>query len=81
MCCVLVSLLVSLEKQARAGKVRGFFLIPKFSEDLELCPVRVLTNYFIKVKSVNFDFFKLYTYVLAGVRNLWQYQVIFCVLY
>ena len=30
--------LVSLEKQARAGRVRGFFKIPKFPEDPELCP-------------------------------------------
>ena len=31
--------LVSLEKQAREGRVRGFFQIPKFPEDPELCPV------------------------------------------
>ena len=63
--------LVSLVKQASAGKVRGFFQIPKFPEDPELCPVQALTTFFNKVRSVNFDFFKLYTYVLAGVRNSW----------
>ena len=42
--------LVELEKQAREGKVRGFFQIPKFVEDPELCPVFVLTTYFTKVK-------------------------------
>ena len=72
--------LVSLEKQVRVGKVRGFFQIPKFPEDPELCPVQTLTTYFNKVRSVNFDFLKLYTFVLADVRNPWRCQVIFCVL-
>ena len=63
--------LVSLEKQVRAGKVRGFFQIPKFPEDPELCPVRTLSMYFSKVKSANFEFFILLTFVLAGVRNPW----------
>ena len=45
---------VSLEKQARAGNVRGYLQIPKFIEDLELCPVKTLTAYFNKVRSVNF---------------------------
>ena len=42
--------LVELEKQAREGKVRGFFQIPKFIEDPELCPVFALSTYFTKVK-------------------------------
>ena len=46
--------LQSLEKQARAGKVRGFFQIPKFPEDPELCPVRTLSIYFSKVKVLIF---------------------------
>ena len=41
--------LVSLEKQAREGRVRGFLQIPRFPEDPELCPVRALTTYFTKV--------------------------------
>ena len=63
--------LVSLEKQARAWKVRGFFQIPRFPEDPDICPVQTLTTYFNKVRSVNFDFFKLYTYILTGVWDLW----------
>ena len=31
--------LVSLEKQVREGRVRGFFQVPKFTEEPELCPV------------------------------------------
>ena len=42
--------LVELEKQAREEKVQGFFQIPKFVEDPELCPVFALTTYFTKVK-------------------------------
>ena len=45
--------LVSLEKQAREGRVRGFFQIPKFTEDPELCPVQALSSYFNKVKGTN----------------------------
>ena len=41
--------LISLEKQAREGRVRGFLQIPRFPEDPELCPVRALTTYFTKV--------------------------------
>ena len=63
--------LVSLEKQAKAGKVRGFFQIPKFPEDPELCQVQTLSMYFSKVKSANFEFFILLTFVLAGVWNPW----------
>ena len=44
--------LVSLEKQAREGRVRGFFQIPKFTEDPELCPVWALSTYFNKVTSI-----------------------------
>ena len=60
--------LEELEKQAREGKIRGFFQIPKFVEDSELRPVRVLSNYFIKVKSANFELFILLTYFLAVSR-------------
>ena len=59
--------LVSLEKQAREGKIRGFFQIPKFTEDTELCPVHALSTYFTKVKSANFELFILLTNFLAGV--------------
>ena len=45
--------LVSLEKQAREGRVRGFFQVPKFTEDPELCPVWALSIYFNKVISIN----------------------------
>ena len=41
--------LVDLEKQARHGRVRGFFQIPRFSEDPQLCPVVTLVAYFNKV--------------------------------
>ena len=41
--------LVDLEKQARHGRVRGFFQIPKFDEDPQLCPVVTLVAYFNKV--------------------------------
>ena len=41
--------LVDLEKQARHGKVRGFFQIPRFPEDPQLCPVVTLVAYFNKV--------------------------------
>ena len=43
--------LVSLEKQAREGRVWGFFQIPKFTVDSELCPVCALSTYFTKVSS------------------------------
>ena len=46
--------LVSLEKQAREGRVRGFFQVPEFHEDPELCLVRALSTYFNKVTSINF---------------------------
>ena len=45
---------VSLEEQVRAGNVRGYLQIPDFPEDPDLCPVRTLTAYFRKVRSVNF---------------------------
>ena len=45
---------VSLEKQAREGKVRGFFQIPKFTKDPKLCPIWALSIYFNKVTSTNF---------------------------
>ena len=51
--------LQSLEKQARAGRVRGFFQIPKFPEDPELCPVRTLSIYFSKVKVLILNFFHI----------------------
>ena len=41
--------LVDLEKQARHGRVRGFFQIPRFPEDPQLCPVVTLVAYFNKV--------------------------------
>ena len=41
--------LVDLEKQARHGRVRGFFQIPKFPEEPQLCPVVTLVAYFNKV--------------------------------
>ena len=72
--------LQSLEKQARAGKVRGFFQIPKFPEDPELCLVQTLSFNFGKVKSANFELFILLTYILAGVQNPWRHQVVLCVL-
>ena len=40
----------SLEKQSREGRIRGFFQIPRFLEDTELCPVFVLNVYYSKVK-------------------------------
>lgn len=46
--CVVLHL-VSLEKQARAGHVRGYLRIPTFTEDPELCPVRALSAYYKKV--------------------------------
>ena len=42
--------LVSLEKQSREGRIRGFFQIPRFTEDTELCPVFSLSTYYSKVK-------------------------------
>ena len=44
--------LVDLEKQARHGRVRGFFKIPKFDEDPQLCPVVTLVAYFNKVSMI-----------------------------
>ena len=41
----------SLEKQGRAGRVRGYLQIPVFLEDPELCPVRALVAYRDKVCS------------------------------
>ena len=60
--------LLSLEKQSKQGRIRGFFQIPKFFEDKELCPVLALQTYFSKVRSANFELFILLTYVLAGVQ-------------
>ena len=60
--------LMSLEKQLWEGRIRGFFQIPKFTQDQELCPVFGLTTYFSKVRSANFELFILLTYVLAGVQ-------------
>ena len=60
--------LLSLEKQSKQGRIRGFFKIPKFFEDKELCPVLALQTYFSKVRSANFELFILLTYVLAGVQ-------------
>ena len=51
--------LQSLEKQARAGKVRGYFQIPRFSEDPELCPVCALSIYFSKVKVLILELFHI----------------------
>jgi len=52
--CVVLHL-ISLEKQARAGHVRGYLRIPSFSEDPELCPVRALTTYYNKVLPIRGD--------------------------
>jgi len=52
--CVVLHL-TSLEKQARAGHVRGFLRIPSFPADLELCPVRALTAYYNKVLPLRGD--------------------------
>ena len=49
--------LIALEKQAREGKIWGFFQIPKFVEDTELCPVTVLSAYYDKVISASLEFF------------------------
>ena len=62
--------LVSIEKQARAGKVRVFFQIPKFPEDLELCPVRVLSTYSTKVRSANFGMFSNYSLMSLQVSGI-----------
>ena len=62
--------LLSLEKQSRQKRICGFFQIPKFFEDKELCPVLTLQTYFSKVRSANFELFILLTYVLAGVQYL-----------
>ena len=42
--------LQSLEKQSREGRTRGYFQIPRFAEDTELCPVYSLSVYYSKVK-------------------------------
>ena len=42
--------LQSLEKQSREGRTRGYFQIPRFTEDTELCPVYSLSTYYSKVK-------------------------------
>ena len=54
--------LVDLEKQARHGRVRGFFQIPKFDEDRQLCPVVTLVAYFNKVYVI----FGSFTYLLIS---------------
>ena len=64
--------LQSLEKQARAGKVRGFFQIPKFPEVPELCPVRTLSIYFSKVKVLIMELFSYYSLLnlqVSGIRG------------
>ena len=42
--------LQSLEKQSREKHIRGHFQIPRFKDDIELCPVFALTRYYSKVK-------------------------------
>ena len=42
--------LQSLEKQSREKHIRGHFQIPRFNDDIELCPVFALTRYYSKVK-------------------------------
>merc|ERR1712237_183029 len=49
--------LLPLEKQSKQRRNRGFFKIPKFFEDKELCPVLALQTYFSKVRSANFELF------------------------
>ena len=51
--------LLSLEKQSREGRIHGFFQIPKFLEDKELCPVLALKTYFSKVRIANFELFHI----------------------
>ena len=64
--------LVSLEKQSREGRIWGFFQIPKFTEDAELCPVHALTTYFNKVTSASLEVFSDYSLMslqVSGIRG------------
>ena len=72
--------LLPLEKQSKQRRNRGFFKIPKFFEDKELCPVLTLQTYFFKVRSANFELFILLTYVLAGVQYPWRQRLFFRIL-
>ena len=72
--------LVELEKQVREGKIRGFFQIPKFVEDPELCPVYALFTYFTKVKSAKFELLILLT-VSLQVFNICEDTKLFIVSY
>ena len=56
--------LLSLEKQSKQGRIRGFFQIPKFFEDKEVCPLLALQTYFLKVRIANFELLILLTYVV-----------------
>merc|ERR1711867_202356 len=40
--------LQSLEKQSREKRIHGHFQIPRFKDDIELCPVFALTCYYSK---------------------------------
>ena len=68
--CVVLHL-VSLEKQARAGHVRGYLRIPSFTEDPELCPVRALTTYFNKVSLRIIDNSLFLNLSLSGASYSW----------
>ena len=72
--------LLPLKKQLKQQRNCGFFKIPKFFEDKELCPVLALQTYFSKVRSANFELFILLTYVLAGVQYPRRQRLLFCVL-
>ena len=41
--------IVKLEKQSRPGHIRGHLRIQKFTDDLDLCPVLALSEYFNRV--------------------------------
>ena len=62
--------LVSLKKQAREGKVRGFIQIPNFTVDPELCPVRALSTYFTKVTSASLEVFSDYSLMSLQVSGI-----------
>merc|ERR1712239_95810 len=70
--------LLPLEEQSKQRRNRGFFKIPKFFEDKELCPVLALPTYFSKVISANFELFILLTYVVAGVQYPRRQRLLVC---
>ena len=62
--------LQSLEKQSREGRIRGFFQIPRFVEDTELCPVFTLSTYFSKVTSASLEIFSDYSLMSLQVSEI-----------